>query len=87
MQIRAIASDDVSITSVNLYIDSSLKASSSIGPLDYSWNTRKVSNGIHTIKAVVVGGANNLSEALVQVTKGSSSSGRGGSKGGKGRKK
>ncbi len=86
VQVSVNASDDVSLSSVKLYIDGSLKASSNISPLAYSWNTRKVGSGAHTIKAVAVDGANNSSEIQIQVTRGSSTGG-GGSKGGKGRKK
>ncbi len=83
VQIRVYASDDVNISSVKLYIDGALRASSNISPLDYSWNTRKVSSGDHRIKAVAVDGASNNSETQINVLKGSSS----GSKGGGRRKK
>ncbi len=86
VQIRVNASDDVSLASVKLYINGSLKASSNVSPMDYSWNTRKVSSGTHTIKAVAVDGANHSSEIQIQVSKGSTSGG-GGKKGGKGRNK
>ena len=87
VQIRVNASDDVSLASVKLYINGSLKASSNVSPMDYSWNTRKVSNGTHTIKAVAVDGASHSSEVQIQVSKGSTSGGGGGKKGGKGRNK
>ncbi len=71
VSISVNAADDVSLTSVKLYIDGSLKASSNISPLSYSWNTRKVSSGTHTIKAVAVDGANHSTETQIQVMVGS----------------
>ncbi len=85
VQIRVTAADDVSLSSVKLYIDGAMKASANISPLDYSWNTRKVSSGTHTIKAVVMDGAGHSSTTQIQVSK--DSSGRGSSNGGKGKKK
>ncbi len=75
VQVTVNASDNVSLSSVKLYIDESLKASSNISPLAYSWNTRKVSGGTHTIRAVATDGANHTAETQIQVTVGSSSGG------------
>jgi len=87
VQVTVHASDDVSLSSVKLYIDGSLKASSNISPLSYSWNTRKEESGTHTIKAVAVDGASHSSEVQIQVTNGGGSTGGGGSKGARGNSK
>ncbi|MDB5823692.1 MAG: peptidase [Herminiimonas sp.] len=52
-----------------LFIDGVLKAKGTGGTLGYNWNTRKVANGIHTLKAVAIDAAGNSSSASVQVTK------------------
>ncbi len=62
------ASDNVAVASVNLYIDGSLAASGS-GSMIYSWNTRKVADGTHTIQAVARDTAGNSTTQTVQVTK------------------
>lgn len=67
------ASDDVSLSSLKLFIDGSLMASSNLSPLSFSWNTRKIGSGTHAIKAVAVDGAGNTAETQIQVTIGSGS--------------
>jgi hypothetical protein len=47
--VTATASDNVGVTSVQIYIDGALKSSGSSSPLNYSWNTTTVGNGTHTI--------------------------------------
>lgn len=52
-----------------LFIDGVLKAKGTGATLGYSWNTRKIANGTHTLKAVATDAAGNTSSASVQVTK------------------
>lgn len=52
-----------------IYIDGLLKAQGSGGSLAYSWNTRKVSYGIHMIQAIAKDAAGNSTSTSVQVTK------------------
>jgi len=52
-----------------LYIDGALKAQATGGALSYNWNTRKVSAGVHTIKAVAKDAAGNSVITSVQVTR------------------
>ena len=47
--VTATASDNVGVTSIQIYIDGVLKSSGSSSPLNYSWNTTTVGNGTHTI--------------------------------------
>jgi thermitase len=75
--------DNVNVATVKLYIDGSLKSSSSSALLDYSWNTRKVASGAHTIVAEAVDTSGNLTSKSIQVNIGS---GSGGGKGKKGKK-
>nr|WP_235185851.1 S8 family serine peptidase [Methylomarinum vadi] len=82
--ISVSAEDDVQVARVSLYIDGVLMGSVNGNSLDYSWNTRKVSDGSHTIEAVAVDTANKSSQQAIQVNVGSStnnkSSGRGNKK-------
>ena len=82
--------DNVNVASVRLFIDGRLKSSASAASLDYSWNTRKVASGSHTILAEAVDTSGNSATTSIQVNIGSGSDsdggGGGGSKG-KGRKK
>lgn len=52
-----------------LYIDGVQKAIGTGGALSYSWNTRKIATGIHTVKAVATDAAGNSSTVQVVVTK------------------
>ncbi|MES2071423.1 MAG: S8 family serine peptidase [Pseudomonadota bacterium] len=53
----------------SLYIDGALKATGTGSTLGYSWNTRKVSAGAHTIQVVAKDAAGNTSSSTVQVSK------------------
>lgn len=67
--INVTADDDVAIGKVDLYIDGSLKTTTSSNTLSYNWNTNKVSRGTHTIEAIAVDTANKSSSMSIQVTK------------------
>jgi thermitase len=54
--------------SQTLYIDGALRAAGTGDSLAYSWNTRKVKAGIHTLQAVAKDAAGNISTTSVQVT-------------------
>ena len=55
--------------SQSLFIDGVLKAKGTGSSLAYSWNTRRVSTGTHTIQAVAKDAAGNTSSTSVQVTR------------------
>jgi len=55
--------------SQKLYIDGALKASATGSSLAYSWNTRKVAAGSHTIQAVARDAAGNTSSISVVVVR------------------
>ena len=65
------ASDNNGSAGINMsiYIDGQLKASGAGSSLAYSWNTRKVSAGTHTIQAVAKDAAGNTSTTSVNVTR------------------
>ncbi|WP_426337960.1 S8 family serine peptidase [Pseudoduganella sp. S-14] len=65
------ASDNSGAAGINmsLYIDGQLKASGAGSSLSYSWNTRKIANGSHTVQAVAKDAAGNTTTTSVQVTR------------------
>ncbi|MBB1125319.1 M12 family metallo-peptidase [Thiospirillum jenense] len=69
LTISATASDNIGVTSMKLYIDNSLKSSSSSGTLSYNWNIKKLSSGSHTVRVDATDAANNLGTISVSVTK------------------
>jgi thermitase len=52
-----------------LYIDGVQKAQAAGGSLAYTWNTRKVTSGTHTIQVIAKDAAGNSATTSVQVTK------------------
>ena len=69
------ASDDIGVTGLSLFIDGSLACSSvDTSTLSCSWNTRKASDGSHTIKATATDAAGNSSATSISVTVGNSTS-------------
>lgn len=50
-KINVTASDDIGVSKIELYIDGVLKSSVNGNSLSFSWNTRKITKGIHTISA------------------------------------
>ncbi len=77
VQIVVHAADNMRLQSVKLYIDGSLKNSTNLSPLSYSWNTRKVGKGFHTLRAEAVDGAGLSKTAQIQVNVVSSKRGKG----------
>lgn len=69
VSISASATDNINVVSMKLYIDGSQKATSLLGGLNYSWNTRKVSVGQHTIKVQAYDEAGNIGETSIIVNR------------------
>ncbi|MBL1266151.1 Ig-like domain-containing protein, partial [Methylomicrobium sp. RS1] len=67
--ISAKASDNVSISSLKLYIDGKLVSSGNTSSLSYSWNSRKASSGTHTISSTAADAAGNLASTSISVSK------------------
>jgi hypothetical protein len=69
-QISVSATDNVGVTQVTIYIDGTLKATLTTAPYNYTWNTRRVSSGQHTITAKAWDAAGNVGQAApVTVTR------------------
>ncbi|MBU4338378.1 N-acetylmuramoyl-L-alanine amidase [Patescibacteria group bacterium] len=69
VSITASASDNVGVTSMKLYIDGKQTATSSTVSLNYSWNTKKVTVGLHTINVKAFDAAGNPGEATIIVNR------------------
>ena len=69
INVTATATDNVGVTSIQIYIDGVLKASGSSSPLTYSWNTTTASAGTHTIYSKAADAAGNVgTSSTVTVT-------------------
>ncbi len=63
------ANDDVAISKVSLSIDGKLVSATTAKTISYSWNTRKIAAGSHSIQATATDTANKTSTMTIQVTK------------------
>jgi YD repeat-containing protein len=57
--ISATASDNVGVTSVGFYVDSTLKSTDTASPYSYAWDTTAYTNGAHSIYAIAYDAAGN----------------------------
>jgi thermitase len=62
-KITVSATDNVGVTQVCIYIDGVLQATLTTAPYSYTWNTRRVSSGQHTITASAWDAAGNVGHA------------------------
>ncbi len=67
--ISASAKDNIKVTQMKLYIDGKLVATSSSASLSYSWNTQRVTVGLHTINVKAYDAAKNVGEATITVNR------------------
>jgi hypothetical protein len=68
--ISATASDNVGVTSMKLYIDGSLRASSTSGTLNYTWKVnRGLKAGTHTILVQAYDAMGNLGQSTITISK------------------
>ena len=77
VQIVVQATDNVNLQSIKLYIDGSLKNSTNVSPLSYSWNSRKVGKGLHILRAEASDGVGLSKTVQIQVNVVSSKRGKG----------
>lgn len=83
VKIKVTASDNVGVIRIELYVDNTLDKVSNTDTLDYRWDTRKMSDGLHEVMAVAYDAADNSSSLVRQVTiDNGSSSNTGGDTGG-----
>jgi len=66
--VQIAASDNVGVTSVTLTTDGVTAAGWTSGPYIYTWNTKLVANGTHTLVATAKDSMGNTSTATIQVT-------------------
>lgn len=74
--IKVSATDNTAVTKIELYIDGQLKTQTTESTLSYSWNTRKVANGYHTIVTKAFDAAGNQNQTSIQVNVQASKKGR-----------
>ncbi|MFA7062148.1 MAG: Ig-like domain-containing protein [Pedobacter sp.] len=67
VSITANASDNVGVTKLEFYLDGILKATETVEPYQYSWNTLAVSMGTHTIIAKAYDAVGNVDSSTVSV--------------------
>ena len=67
VSINGSATDNIGVTSMQIYIDGELKASSNSGAISFSWNTRKVAVGTHTIRIDAKDAFGNVGTSTIQV--------------------
>jgi chitodextrinase len=66
--VSATASDDVGVTKVDFYVDSTLRASDTSSPYSFQWDTGLVINGRHTLIVKAYDAAGNVSTDSFNVT-------------------
>jgi subtilisin family serine protease len=69
VQISTSASDNNSPITQSLYIDNKLVSTVTGTSLSYSWNTRKVASGMHTIQVIAKDPSRNISSSQITVSK------------------
>ena len=67
VSIQASSSDNIGVTSMQLFIDGALKTTTSSGSLSVNWNSKKVARGAHTIRVQARDAAGNVGTQEVQV--------------------
>jgi hypothetical protein len=73
--VSATAADNLGVTRMELLVDGKVVASGNSGSLTYSWNTRKVTKGSHSIEVKAYDAAGNSGSRSITVTVGDSGSG------------
>jgi hypothetical protein len=69
LAVSATASDNVGVTSVELLVDGSVRATTTASPYNFSWDTTTVVNGSHTLQTRAYDAAGNVGQsALIAVT-------------------
>lgn len=69
VNISATATDNETVKSMTIIIDGVTKATSSSGSISYTWNTRKVASGTHTIQVNATDASGNIGTKIIQVKK------------------
>jgi len=61
--VTGTASDNVGVTSIQIFIDGAQVATGTSSPLNYSWNTANAANGTHTIFSKASDAAGNVGQS------------------------
>ena len=71
VKVQASAADNIAVTRLDLYIDGSLKASSTTGSVSISWNVngKSIAPGVHSISAKGIDAAGNIGTLSIAVFK------------------
>ena len=83
VNITVSATDDIGVARLELYIDGVIRSTVNGESLSFGWNTRKVSDGVHTIEAIAFDQADNSSTQSIQVQVGGTTTGKTRGKSGK----
>ncbi len=67
--VKVSATDNVKVTSIQVYVDGALLTSSTASTLSYKWNTGSVVSGPHTLLVKVSDGAGNIGQKTITVYK------------------
>lgn len=65
--IKAEAADNGKIVKINVLVDATLLTSVSDSPVEFSWDTKTVTDGLHVIKIVATDGEGNRTEQTLDV--------------------
>ncbi|MEX0616988.1 MAG: Ig-like domain-containing protein [Candidatus Woykebacteria bacterium] len=66
VSVIATASDNIGVTKVEFYVDGALKSTdTSLDPYSFSWDTKSVSNGSHTLQAKAHDAVPNIGESTI----------------------
>ncbi|HEY0741123.1 MAG TPA: Ig-like domain-containing protein [Chryseosolibacter sp.] len=68
LSISVDATDNVAVASVEFFLDNNLLTTDTESPYDFTWDSKTVNDGNHTIKVVATDNAQNTSEASVGVS-------------------
>jgi hypothetical protein len=63
VSVSANANDNVGVTKVEFYVNSVLKATSTMAPYGFSWDTKAIANGSYTISAMSFDAAGNVGQS------------------------
>jgi thermitase len=67
--VQAKGTDNVAVMNLKLYIDGQLKSTANGGTMNYKWNTKQASSGMHTLKVEARDAAGNVATHEIQVVK------------------
>lgn len=67
VSVQVNASDNIGVSAVNFYVDGVLHSTKTASPYTFTWDTTRVSNASHTLRAVASDAAGNSSSSQMSV--------------------